>query len=49
MCHQPGIQPADVAEILAFPLDLLVLLCDILLRLQVCPEIDALIRSRGIA
>ena len=47
--HVPGIQPADVAELLAQGATAVVLSKGILERLQVCPETLALLEERGVS
>ncbi len=47
--HVPGIQPADVAELLDHGAEVVVLSKGILERLRVCPETLDLLRDRGIA
>jgi hypothetical protein len=46
--HVPGIQPADVAELLEHGAEVVVLSKGALERLQVCPETLDLLRNRGI-
>ncbi len=46
--HVPGIQPADVEELLAQGATAVVLSKGILERLQVCPETITLLEERGI-
>ena len=46
--HVPGIQPADLEELLARGATAVVLSKGILERLQVCPESLALLEDRGI-
>ncbi len=46
--HQPGIQPADIEEILAQGIEVLVLARGMQLALHTCPETEQLLRSRGI-
>ncbi len=46
--HVPGIQPADIEELLAQGATAVVLSKVILERLQVCPETLALLEDRGI-
>ena len=46
--HVPGIQPADVAELLEHGTEVVVLSKGVLERLQVCPETLALLRTKGI-
>ncbi len=47
--HVPGIQPADVAELLDHGVEVVVLSKGILERLRVCPETLDLLRDRGVA
>lgn len=47
--HQPGIQPADIEEILAQGVEVMVLSRGMQLMLYTCPETEALLHSRGIA
>jgi hypothetical protein len=46
--HVPGIQPADVAELLEHGAEVVVLSKGVLERLQVCPETLDLLRHKGI-
>jgi hypothetical protein len=46
--HVPGIQPADVAELLDHGVDVVVLTRGMELRLQTCPETLGLFEDRGI-
>lgn len=46
--HSPGIQPADVEELLAHGADVVVLSNGVLGRLRTCPETLALLRQQGI-
>jgi hypothetical protein len=46
--HIPGIQPADVAELVERGAEVVVLARGIDERLQVCPETLALLKNRGI-
>jgi hypothetical protein len=46
--HSPGIQPADVEELLERGAELIVLSRGILEALRVCPETLALLEDRGI-
>jgi hypothetical protein len=46
--HSPGIQPADVEELLEHGVDVVVLSKGMLNRLETCPETLALLESRGI-
>ena len=45
--HQPGIQPADVAELLTHKPEIVVLSRGRELRLEACPETLSLLRSHG--
>ena len=47
--HAPGIQPADVVELLEHGSQVIVLTRGMELVLQTCPETLALLRERGIA
>ncbi len=47
--HVPGIQPADVAELLEHGARVVVLSRGRLRRLKVCPETLELLRQRGVA
>jgi hypothetical protein len=47
--HVPGIQPADVAELLEHGAEVVVLAKGVLERLQVCPETLDLLRHEGIS
>lgn len=47
--HVPGIQPADVLELLEHGSDVIVLTRGMQLALQTCPETVALLRERGIS
>ena len=47
--HLPGIQPADVAELLDHGAEVVVLSKGILERLRVCPETLAMLEERGVA
>ncbi len=47
--HAPGIQPADVAELIEHGAEAVVLTMGIWKRLQVCPETLQMLRERGIA
>jgi hypothetical protein len=44
----PGIQPADVAELLEHGAEVVVLSKGVLERLQVCPETLDLLKNKGI-
>jgi len=46
--HQPGIQPADIEEILEQGVEVMVLSRGTQLMLHTCPETEQLLRSRGI-
>lgn len=46
--HQPGIQPADIEDILADDLDFMVLSRGMQLMLHVCEETEELLNSRNI-
>jgi hypothetical protein len=46
--HRPGIQPADVTELLAHRPDAVVLGCGRHGRLDVCPETLSLLREHGV-
>ena len=46
--HVPGIQPADVEELINNGCRTIVLSCGKLLMLQTCPETLELLRSKGI-
>ncbi len=46
--HQPGIQPADIEEILEQGVEIMVLSRGMELRLRTCPETEQLLRSKGI-
>lgn len=46
--HSPGIQPADVMEILEHDVEIVVLGRGVFNRLGVCPETETLLRKRGI-
>lgn len=47
--HRPGIQPADIEEILAQEVEVMVLSRGMQLMLHTCPETEDLLRARGIA
>jgi hypothetical protein len=47
--HVPGIQPADVAELLEHGSEVIVLTRGMQLMLQTCPETLEMLRKRGIA
>ena len=46
--HRPGVQPADVEELLAHGAEVVVLSKGVLEALQVCPETLELLKQRGI-
>jgi hypothetical protein len=46
--HVPGIQPADVEEVLEHGAEIVVLSKGVLEALQVCPETLTLLKNRGI-
>src|SRR5262245_48435712 len=46
--HQPGIQPADIEEILAQGVEVMILSRGMQLMLHTCPETKELLRSQGI-
>ncbi len=46
--HEPGIQPADLEEILEKGVDVMILAHGVFSRLGVCPETEELLRERGI-
>ena len=46
--HSPGIQPADIEEVLAHQIDVLVLACGYFGRLGTCAETETLLHERGI-
>lgn len=47
--HDPGIQPADVAELLDHGVEVVVLSTGVFHRLGVCPETLRLLASKGIS
>ena len=47
--HVPGIQPADVAELLDHGAEIVVLSKGVWERLQVCPETLTLLEGKGVA
>jgi hypothetical protein len=47
--HNPGIQPADIEEILEHDIDEIVLAKGVYGRLKVCVETEALLREQGIS
>lgn len=46
--HQPGIQPADIEEILEQDIEVMILSRGMELRLETCPETEELLQNRGI-
>jgi hypothetical protein len=46
--HDPGVQPADVVELLEHGAEVLVLSRGVLRMLKVCPETLALLKGKGI-
>ena len=46
--HVPGIQPADLDEVLEHDPEAVVLGCGVFGRLGVCPETETLLRERGL-
>lgn len=46
--HEPGIQPADVEELLAHGAEVVVLSQGVYERLQVCPETVQMLEARGV-
>ena len=46
--HNPGIQPADIKDILLKDVDVIVLSRGRMLRLQICPETIALLKASGV-
>jgi hypothetical protein len=46
--HQPGIQPADITEILAQGVEVMILSRGMQLRLETSPETVRMLESRGI-
>jgi len=46
--HEPGIQPADILDLLEKRIEVMVLSRGQSSRLGVCPETEALLRQRGI-
>ena len=46
--HQPGIQPADIAEIVAQGIEIMILSRGMELRLHTCPETEEMLRLQGI-
>jgi hypothetical protein len=47
--HDPGIQPADVEELLEHGADVVVLSKGVMERLQICPETLEMLKNRGVA
>ena len=47
--HSPGVQPADLEEVLTHDVDEVVLGCGVFGRLGVCEQIRVLLQERGIA
>jgi len=46
--HQPGIQPADIEEILAQGIEVMILSCGMQHMLHTCPETEQMLRTRNI-
>jgi hypothetical protein len=46
--HDPGIQPADVEELLAHGADVVVLSKGVMERLRICPETLKMLKNRGV-
>lgn len=46
--HEPGIQPADIEEVLAKDIDVILLTRGRLLRLKMAPETERLLETSGI-
>jgi len=46
--HQPGIQPADIAEILEQGVEVMILSRGMELMLHTCPETEQMLRAQGI-
>lgn len=46
--HEPGIQPADLADLLAHGVETVVLARGVFSRLGVCPETKSLLQERGV-
>ena len=46
--HQPGIQPADIKEILDQGIEVMILSKGMELKLHTCPETEELLRAKGI-
>lgn len=47
--HDPGIQPADVEELLEHGADVVVLSKGVMERLRICPETLDMLKNRGVA
>ena len=47
--HQPGIQPADLEDLLMQGVEVMILSRGMQRRLHTCPETEQLLRARGIA
>jgi len=47
--HQPGIQPADIEEILDQDIEVMILSLGMQLMLHACPETEDMLQSRGVA
>lgn len=47
--HNPGVQPADIEEVLENEVDVIVLGCGQLGRLNISAQTEALLRERGIS
>jgi hypothetical protein len=47
--HQPGIQPADIQEVIDRDIEVMILSRGALMKLGICPETERLLRQRGIA
>jgi hypothetical protein len=47
--HDPGIQPADVEELLEHGADVVVLSKGVMERLRICPETLEMLKNRGVA
>ena len=46
--HEPGIQPADIEEILEKNIDVMILSRGMDLKMNICPETEALLKSKNI-
>lgn len=46
--HTPGIQPADILEILAYDPEVMILTRGVLRRLKICPETEQLLNSADV-